>query len=148
MPLFFWFDLFLEARAEILNKIRWFFGRNDGTKRHFEKNWPLSLPQFIDGEITKQKTDLFPTSHFFISLSANLSITLNLKCIFCLMPMQWYTTTSIYCALCSGRCTMWPKYWVSSASQQCSKDLGRTLGTLFVSHSEHPRDKPFLLTPV
>ena len=33
--LFFWFDLFLEARAEILKTIRWFFGRNDVTKKTF-----------------------------------------------------------------------------------------------------------------
>ena len=41
VPLFFWFDLFLEARAEILEKIHWFFGPNDDTKKSFEINWPL-----------------------------------------------------------------------------------------------------------
>ena len=35
VPLFFWFDLFLEARAEILTYIRWVFGRFEGTKRTF-----------------------------------------------------------------------------------------------------------------
>ena len=42
LPLFFWFDIFLQARAEILEKISLFFGPNDGTKKHFEINWPLS----------------------------------------------------------------------------------------------------------
>ena len=32
---FFWFDLFLGARAEILKKFRWYFGQNDDTKRTF-----------------------------------------------------------------------------------------------------------------
>ena len=34
-----WFDLFLEARAEILKKFRWFFGP-------FEINWPLTCFSF------------------------------------------------------------------------------------------------------
>ena len=33
--IFFLFDLFLEAREEILKKFRWFFGWNDGTKEKF-----------------------------------------------------------------------------------------------------------------
>ena len=32
---FFSFDLFLKARAEILKKIRWFYGRNDDTQKTF-----------------------------------------------------------------------------------------------------------------
>ena len=32
---FFWFDLFLEARAEILKKFRWFFGQFEDTKKTF-----------------------------------------------------------------------------------------------------------------
>ena len=34
-PYFFWFDPFLETRAEILEKIYWFFGRSFDTKRTF-----------------------------------------------------------------------------------------------------------------
>ena len=30
---FFWFNLFLEARAEILKKFSWYFGQNDDSKR-------------------------------------------------------------------------------------------------------------------
>ena len=42
MPLFFWFDLFLEARAEILGKkIIVFLGYLRTEKRYFEINWPL-----------------------------------------------------------------------------------------------------------
>ena len=32
-----WFDLYLEARAEIHKKIRCFFGPNDDTKKSFWK---------------------------------------------------------------------------------------------------------------
>ena len=47
MPLFFWFDLFLEARAEILEKILLFFLEDLKTpKEHFKIIWPL-------GEILK-----------------------------------------------------------------------------------------------
>ena len=42
MPLFCWFHHFLDSRAEIVKFFRWYFGRNDDTKRHFEINWPLS----------------------------------------------------------------------------------------------------------
>ena len=42
MPLIFWFNLFLEARAEILTKISLVFLVDLKTpKRHFEINWPL-----------------------------------------------------------------------------------------------------------
>ena len=41
--LLFWFDLFLEARAEILEKIVGFLGDLKSPKGHFEINWPLSL---------------------------------------------------------------------------------------------------------
>ena len=40
LTLLFWFDLFLEARAEILEKISLVFGRFEDTKGHFEINWP------------------------------------------------------------------------------------------------------------
>ena len=40
MPLFFWFDLFLEARAEIL---KGFLVKTMASKRLFEINWPLQL---------------------------------------------------------------------------------------------------------
>ncbi len=50
LTLLFWFDLFLEARAEILTKISLFFVQFEDNKRtfrnskgHFEINWPLSL---------------------------------------------------------------------------------------------------------
>ena len=36
VPLFFWFDLFLEARAEILKNILLFFGRIQDTKIPFQ----------------------------------------------------------------------------------------------------------------
>ena len=38
---FFWFDLFLEARAEILKKIVGFLVETMTPKEHFEINWPL-----------------------------------------------------------------------------------------------------------
>ena len=42
MPLFFWFDLFLEARTEILKKKPiGFLVETMAPKRHFEINWPL-----------------------------------------------------------------------------------------------------------
>ena len=40
MPLFFWFDLSLEARAKILKKVLLFFWTMT-PKRHIEINWPL-----------------------------------------------------------------------------------------------------------
>ena len=42
MPLFFWFNLFLEVRRESLQKFRWFFGRFEDTKRTF-RNWPTFI---------------------------------------------------------------------------------------------------------
>ena len=48
MPLFFWFDLFLEAKAEILEKISLVFLEDLKTpKGHFKINWPLSALYFI-----------------------------------------------------------------------------------------------------
>ena len=42
MPLFFWFDLFLETRAEILKKLLLvFLVETMEPKRHFEISWPL-----------------------------------------------------------------------------------------------------------
>ena len=41
MPLFFWFDLFLEARAEMQKYFGSFFGANENLKSPFEINWPL-----------------------------------------------------------------------------------------------------------
>ena len=41
MPLIFWFDLFLEARAEILGKIDGFLEEVLTPKGHFEIYWPL-----------------------------------------------------------------------------------------------------------
>ena len=38
MPLFCWFHHFLDSRAEIVKFFRWYFGRNDDTKRTFW-NW-------------------------------------------------------------------------------------------------------------
>ena len=38
---FFWFDLVLEARAEIQKYFRLFFGANKNFKSPFEINWPL-----------------------------------------------------------------------------------------------------------
>ena len=38
---FFWFDLFLEARAEILKKILGILVQMMTLKGHFEINWPL-----------------------------------------------------------------------------------------------------------
>ena len=46
MPLFFWSNLFLEARAEILKKFRWFFGPNDDIKKSFW-NW-LTFKYAVD----------------------------------------------------------------------------------------------------
>ena len=43
---FFWFNLFLEARAEILKKFSWFYGRFEDTKRHFENNRSLGNISF------------------------------------------------------------------------------------------------------
>ena len=40
--LIFWFDLLVEARAEILEKFRCFFVQTMAPKRHFEINWPLT----------------------------------------------------------------------------------------------------------
>ena len=37
----FWFDLFLEARAEVQKKNRSFFGSNENFKSTFETNWPI-----------------------------------------------------------------------------------------------------------
>ena len=50
LTLLFWFELFLEARAEILSKslqeFRWFFwGDLKTAKGHFEINWPLEMIQ-------------------------------------------------------------------------------------------------------
>ena len=45
MPLFYWFHLFLEARAEILEKKFVFFFWDFKTRKgHFEINWHLDLP--------------------------------------------------------------------------------------------------------
>jgi hypothetical protein len=41
MSLFFWFDLFLEARAEIQKYFHSFFGANENFKNSIEINWPL-----------------------------------------------------------------------------------------------------------
>ena len=42
----FWFELVLEARAEILKKFSWFYGRFEDTKRHFENNRSLGNISF------------------------------------------------------------------------------------------------------
>ena len=47
VPLFFWSDLFLEARAEILKKFRWYFGPNDDTTHCLD----LDLNGFLNLEI-------------------------------------------------------------------------------------------------
>ena len=48
MPLFFWFDLFLEASADILEKnIVAFLVAKMAPKRHSEIDWPLG-PQSLD----------------------------------------------------------------------------------------------------
>jgi hypothetical protein len=41
VPLFFWFNLFLEARAETLEKFVGFLGDLKTPKRHFKINRPL-----------------------------------------------------------------------------------------------------------
>ena len=47
----------------------------------------------------KRQIDLFPTTHFFISLSANLSITLNLKCILANANAMVYYHIHILCIM-------------------------------------------------
>ena len=42
MPLFFWFDLFLEARVEIMEKNVGFVEDFKTPKGHFKINWPLA----------------------------------------------------------------------------------------------------------
>ena len=54
MPLFFRFDLFLEARAEILEKIRWFFGRFEDTKRTFWNQLTFRCIQGFMSNTTKK----------------------------------------------------------------------------------------------
>ena len=54
VPLFFWFDIFLEARAEILEKICWFFGRFEETKRTFWNQLTFSS-KFQNVTHTKRK---------------------------------------------------------------------------------------------
>ena len=57
LTLLFWVDLFLEARAEVLEKNWWFLGK-------FEINWPLGLAQKhiwnIIGQIVFTNYDFLP----------------------------------------------------------------------------------------
>ena len=46
MPSFFSFDLFLETKAEILKKICWFFGGNDGTKSTFSNKLTFTSKKY------------------------------------------------------------------------------------------------------
>ena len=75
MPLFFLFDLFLEARAEILEKISLFFLENwKPPKVYFEINWPLKTLVERCNKITE--LDLGSTS---ITNDSVGSIVTNLK---------------------------------------------------------------------
>ena len=66
MPLFFWSDLFLEARAEILKKFRLVFGRNDDIINSF---WNLLTFRSILALKTKRKNahGLFIVGTYHIS---------------------------------------------------------------------------------
>ena len=61
MLLFFWADLFLEARAEVIREICWFLVQTMTSKSPFEINWPLARPVlFLFSLFTVIKT---PTTH-------------------------------------------------------------------------------------
>ena len=53
VPLFFWFDLFLEARAEILKKIVGFLVQTMTPKSPFEINWPVYHFNFCQKKLNK-----------------------------------------------------------------------------------------------
>ena len=53
MALFCWFAHFSNSRAEIVKFFRWYFGRNDGTKRTFWnkltfRSWQISVYLFVN----------------------------------------------------------------------------------------------------
>ena len=50
MPLFSWFCNFLDSRAEIVKFFRWYFGRNDDTKRTFWNQLAFSYQWLFEGE--------------------------------------------------------------------------------------------------